>query len=105
PYGPVVGHDLGEGRRVPLSVGARPGDRRHPPGALDLKAAALPAERGGLDVRRDTDADDLAARATLRLQVSQAGVVRRRERQLERLPIFARVVDLARHRPARAAVG
>src|SRR2546425_6495707 len=89
----MVGHDLGEGRLVPLAVGARPGDRRHPPGALDLEAAALPAERGGLDIRRDADADDLAARATLRLKVSQAGGGPRRAGQLPRLPLLPPVVD------------
>src|SRR5213594_4366499 len=41
-FAQMVGHDLGEGRLVPLAVGARPGDRRHPPGAPTARGTRRP---------------------------------------------------------------
>ena len=71
----VIGHDLRERRLVPLAVGARARDRRDAPGTLDLEAAALPAERAGLDVAGEADADDLAASPPLALLAPQRVVV------------------------------
>src|SRR5262249_5719365 len=89
-----VGHDLRERRLVALAVRARAGDGRHASGALDLHAAALPAERAGLDVADDADADDLALRASRVLRAPQAGIVGGRQRPAERLRIVAGVVAL-----------
>ena len=91
----VVGHDLGEGGLVPLPVGTRAGDGRHPPRPLHLDAAALPAEGARLDVGREADAHDLPAPAALRLLAPQARVVRGVEGTLESELIVAGVVDLA----------
>src|SRR5262249_60428135 len=46
----MVGHDLGEGRFVPLPVRARARDGGDLAGALHLDAAALPSERTRPDV-------------------------------------------------------
>jgi hypothetical protein len=67
----VVGHNLGEGGLVPLAMGALPGDGRHAPRALDLQAAALPAERARLHIGGEPDADDLSATAPLFLGAAE----------------------------------
>src|SRR5207244_2992142 len=58
--------------------------------------ARRPAEPRGLDVRRDADADHLAAGASRRLGAPEPRVVGERERAIQELRVVSRVVDLAR---------
>jgi hypothetical protein len=79
----VIRDDLGERRLVSLPVRARARDGGDAARALDLEAAALPAERAGLDVGRDPNAHDLPAFPALRLPAAEAGIVGRLERLIE----------------------
>src|SRR5262249_39567412 len=90
---------------VALAVSARARDRGDPSRALDLDAAALPAERARLDVADHADPDHLAALAAGFLGPAERGVAGGGESALERLRIVPGVVDLAGGRPVREAIG
>jgi hypothetical protein len=62
-----IGEHLRKRGLVTLAVGTRAGCGRHPAVGLDAHDAALPAERRGLDVHGEADADELAPRAPRRL--------------------------------------
>src|SRR5262249_27031501 len=101
----VIGHDLGEGRLVPLPVRARARDRRDLARPFHLDAATLPPERARLDVRAEPDAHDLATGAPGRLLAAQAVVVGGGEGALQDKRVVAGVVDLAGGRLEWEAVG
>jgi hypothetical protein len=79
----VIGHHLGEGRLVTLAVRARAGDRGHCTRALHAHDTTLPPQRGRLDVRREPDADQIAATPPLGLSPTQPVVVGGGQRAIE----------------------
>ena len=89
----LVGRDLGQGRLVPLALGADPQVHEH--GAVRIHADVRALERpdaGALHVRAEPEADGPVAPAPLRLLGPPAGVVERDEEPLEGLRIIGRVV-------------